>query len=63
MEKKEIVVSTLVNCLKPIKLLYEINNIQVKWRKITIGLPKERKYAEDIAYPSTILRFIKIVPA
>lgn len=63
MEKKEIVVSTLVNCLKPIKLLYEINNIQVKWRKITIGLPKERKYAEDRAYPCTILRFIKIVPA
>jgi len=63
MEKKEIVVSTLVNCLKPIKLLYEINNIQVKWKKITIGLPKERKYAEDRAYPFTILRFIKIVPA
>lgn len=49
MERKEIVVSTIYNYLKPIKLLCEINDIQVKWKKITIGLPKERKYAEDRA--------------
>lgn len=47
MEKNEIVVSTIFNYLKPIKLLCDINDIQVKWKKITIGLPKERKYAED----------------
>ena len=26
-----------------------MNDIQVKWNKITAGLPKERKYAEDRA--------------
>lgn len=49
MEKGEIVVSTIYNYLKPIKLLCEINDISVKWKKITIGLPKERKYADDRA--------------
>jgi len=48
-EKKEIVVSTLHNHLKPIKLLCDMNDIVVKWRKITVGLPKERKYPEDRA--------------
>jgi len=49
MERKEIVVSTIYNYLKPIKLLCEMNDIQVKWKKVTAGLPKERKYAEDRA--------------
>ncbi len=49
MDRKEIVVSTIYNYLKPIKLLCEMNDIHVKWKKITTGLPKERKYAEDRA--------------
>ncbi|MDR4492628.1 MAG: hypothetical protein R2685_17330 [Candidatus Nitrosocosmicus sp.] len=49
LEKKEIVVSTLHNYLKPIKLLCKINDIQMNWQKITMGLPKERKYADDRA--------------
>jgi len=49
LQKKEIVVSTIHNYLKPIKLLCEMNDIHVKWKKITIGLPKERRYAEDRA--------------
>lgn len=49
LEKKEIVVSTLYNYLKPIKLLCKINDIQINWQKITLGLPKERKYADDRA--------------
>jgi integrase len=49
LEKKEIVVSTIYNQLKPIKLLCEINDITVSWKKVTMGLPKERKYAEDRA--------------
>lgn len=49
LEKKEIVVSTLYNYLKPIKLLCKINDIQINWQKITMGLPKERKYADDRA--------------
>ncbi len=47
MERKEIVVSTIYNYLKPIKLLCEMNDVSINWRKITVGLPKERKYAED----------------
>jgi site-specific recombinase XerC len=49
LQNKEIVVSTIYNYLKPIKLLCEMNDIHVKWKKITIGLPKERKYADDRA--------------
>ncbi len=49
MERKEIVVSTIYNYLKSIKLLCEINDIQINWKKIKSGLPKERKYAEDRA--------------
>jgi len=49
LDKKEIVVSTIYNYLKPIKLLCKINDVQVNWHKITMGLPKERKYAEDRA--------------
>ena len=49
MNRKEIVVSTIYNYLKPIKLFCEMNDIVVKWKKITLGLPKEKKYAEDRA--------------
>jgi integrase len=49
LEKKEIVVSTIYNYLKPIKLLCKINDLQVNWQKVTMGLPKERKYAQDRA--------------
>ena len=44
MQKGEIVVSTIYNYLKPIKLLCEINDINIKWKKITIGLPKESPF-------------------
>jgi hypothetical protein len=49
MNRKEIVVSTIYNYLKPIKLFCDMNDIEVKWKKITLGLPKEKKYAEDRA--------------
>ena len=49
MNRKEIVVSTIYNYLKPIKLFCEMNDIEIKWKKITLGLPKEKKYAEDRA--------------
>jgi hypothetical protein len=45
-ERNEIVAATIFNYLKPIKLLCEMNDINVKWKKITTGLRKERKYAE-----------------
>ena len=42
MNRKEIVVSTIYNYLKPIKLFCEMNDIEIKWKKITLGLPKEK---------------------
>lgn len=49
MDRGEIVVSPIYNYLKPIKLLCDITEINLKWRRVTIGLPKERRYTEDRA--------------
>jgi len=46
-EKEEIAGSTLKNFLKAIKLLCEVADIAINWKKITRGLPKVRRYAED----------------
>lgn len=72
MQSKKIVVSTINNYLKPIKKLCKLNDIHVKWEKITSGLPKEIKYAEDraplleeiqklIEYPDRRLKAIVII--
>ena len=49
LNRHEIVVSTIHNYLKPIKLLCSMNDVHVNWRKVTTGLPRERRYAEDRA--------------
>ena len=46
-EKKEITAATLRNYIKSIKLFCEMSDILISWKKITRGLPKGRKYAED----------------
>ena len=33
--------------MKAIKLFCEMADIPIAWKKITRGLPKERKYADD----------------
>lgn len=48
-EKKEISAGTIRNYLKAIKLFCEMNDIPVSWKKITRGLPKSRRFAEDRA--------------
>jgi hypothetical protein len=48
-EKKEITGATLRNYVKTIKLFCEMNDILIPWKKITRGLPKGRKYADDRA--------------
>lgn len=58
MERKEIVVSTIYNYLKPIKLLCEINDIQVKWKKITL-LPT---FSVTAFYCNTATISVTIVP-
>ncbi|CAN5474855.1 hypothetical protein BH18THE1_BH18THE1_20790 [soil metagenome] len=46
-EKREISGATLRNYLKPIKLFCEQLEISLPWKRITRGLPKGRRYAND----------------
>ena len=48
-EKEEITGATLRNFVKTIKLFCEMSDIPIQWKKITRGLPKSRKYADDRA--------------
>jgi hypothetical protein len=48
-ENKEISSATLRNFVKAIKLFCEMTDIELKWKKITRGLPKTRRYADDRA--------------
>jgi hypothetical protein len=45
--RKEIRPGTLRNYVKSIKLFSEMADLQIPWKKITKGLPKERRYADD----------------
>jgi hypothetical protein len=47
--RKEITAATLRNNVKATKLFCEMNDILIPWKKITRGLPKGRKYADDRA--------------
>jgi hypothetical protein len=46
-EKREISAATLSNYIKPIKLLCEQLEISLPWKRITRGMPKGRRYAND----------------
>jgi len=46
-EKKEITGATVVNYVKSIKLFCEMADIPIQWKKITRGLPRGKKYADD----------------
>jgi len=48
MEKREISAATLRNYLKPIKLLCEQLEISLPWKRILRGMPRGRRYANDI---------------
>jgi hypothetical protein len=45
--KKEITGATVRNYVKSIKLFCEMADIPISWKKITRGLPKGKKYADD----------------
>lgn len=47
--KGEISPATLRNYIKAVKLFCEMNDIAVPWKKITRGLPKARRFADDRA--------------
>ncbi|MGI0023358.1 MAG: hypothetical protein ACRD9Q_10925 [Nitrososphaeraceae archaeon] len=48
-EREEITGATLRNFLKSIKLFCEMCDIPITWKKITRGLPKMRRHADDRA--------------
>jgi hypothetical protein len=45
--RKEIAGATVRNYVKSIKLFCEMADIQIPWKKITRGLPRGRRYADD----------------
>jgi hypothetical protein len=48
-QKNEIAAATALNYVKTIKLFCEMNDILLPWKRITKGLPKGRRYADDRA--------------
>jgi hypothetical protein len=46
-ERREISASTLSNYIKPIKLFCEQLEISLPWKRITRGIPRGRRYAND----------------
>ncbi len=48
-EKKEISPATLRNFVKAIKLFCEMADVEITWKKMTKGLPKTKRYANDRA--------------
>jgi hypothetical protein len=47
--RKEIVIATLRGYLKAIKLFSDVAELPITWKRITRGLPKGRKFADDRA--------------
>jgi hypothetical protein len=58
-ERKEITGGTLRNSVKTIKTFCEVTDIMIPWKKITRGLPKVKRYADDRA--PTIEEIRKII--
>jgi hypothetical protein len=48
-DAKQISGSTLRNYIKPIKLLCDLHDIEIKWKKYTRGLPSARRWGNDRA--------------
>jgi integrase len=46
-DKKEISGATVINYTKSIKLFCEMADIPIPWKKITRGLPRGKRYADD----------------
>jgi hypothetical protein len=46
-QKGEITTAIVGNCLKSVRLLLEMNDISLNWKKIRCVLPRARRYALD----------------
>ena len=58
-ERKEITAGTVKNYFQVIKLFCEMSDISLPWKRISRGLPKSRKFADDRA--PTIEEISKII--
>jgi hypothetical protein len=58
-EKKEITGATLRNCVKVIRMFCEVTDVMIPWKKITRGLPRIKRHADDRA--PTIEEIRKII--
>jgi hypothetical protein len=54
--RKEIAAGTIRNYVKSIKLFCQMTDVSIPWEKITRGLPKGRRYAEDRTPPLEEIR-------
>lgn len=61
-ERKEITGGTLRNYYKPLRVFCEANDIAIGWLKITRGLPKPRKFAQDRAPTNDEIRKVMTYP-
>jgi hypothetical protein len=48
-ESKKITGGTLRNSVKTIKIFCEVTDVMIPWKKITRGLPRVKRYADDRA--------------
>jgi hypothetical protein len=48
-ERKEIAAGTVKNYYQAVKLFCDMNDIPIPWKKIRKGLPRVRKFADDMA--------------
>ena len=49
MEAKEITAGTMKNRYQVVKILYDMADIPIPWKKLSRGIPKVRKFADDRA--------------
>src|SRR2546426_6384287 len=61
-ERKEISETTIRNYYKPLKLFCEMNDLSLSWKKISRGLPKGRRFANDRAPTMEEIRAIAEYP-
>jgi hypothetical protein len=47
-ENQEITGATVSNFLKAVRLLLEMNDVSLNWKKIRRILPSARRYAQDL---------------
>jgi hypothetical protein len=60
-ESKKITGGTLRNSVKTLKTFCEVTDIMIPWKKITRGLPRVKRYADDRAQQYKRLRKLSII--